>query len=136
MKKRVWYGIWAGLFILCACLGFIPEPTGIAKKLLSFTSVVFFMPGWVLLYLANKQQDAATPKIICGICGASLGLTLLFLVLNFLSGHASEAAGRVVYGFLVILSTPMVCSQYWVLSLFLWAYLLISSLSAIKKLKK
>ena len=136
MKKRIWYGIWAGLFILCACLGFIPEPTGMVKRLLSVTSVIFFMPGWVLLYLADKQQETVTPKIICGISGISLGLTLIFLVLNFLSGHASEAAGRVVHGFLVILSTPMVCSQHWALSLFLWAYLLFSGISAIKKAKK
>ena len=136
MKNKVWYGIWCGLFILCAILGFIPEPAGLVKGLLVLAAVAFFVPGWVLLYRADRHKDAAHAKAVSAISGCSLGMTLLLLVLNFLSGKASEAAGRVVYGFLVIFSSPMICSQYWVLSLFLWACLLMTGLSLFKKLKK
>lgn len=136
MKNKWWYLIWGALFILCALLGFIPEPQGLIKAMLILAAAVFFVPGWVLLYCAHADRDAATAKLVCAISGVSLGMTLLLLVLNLISGHASEAAGRLVYGFLVILSAPMVCSQYWFASLFLWACLLMTGFSIIKKLKK
>ena len=28
MNKKLLYLLWAGLFILCACCGFIPQPEG------------------------------------------------------------------------------------------------------------
>jgi hypothetical protein len=59
--------------------------------------------------------------------------TLVLLVLNFRSGNASDAAGDFLYGLLVVLSAPMVCSQYWFIPLFLWACLLMTSLSIQKK---
>lgn len=136
MKNQTWYWIWGGLFILCALLGFIPEPTGFLKVLLVIAAVVFFVPGWVLLYRASKVQDLFTLRLIRGICLVSLGTTLVFLVLNLMSAGAEDVVGDLLYGFLVILSSPMVCSQYWVVSLFLWACLLMTSLSQLKKAKK
>ena len=61
---------------------------------------------------------------------------MVLLVANFLSALGSVTLGDVLYGMLVIVSSPMVCSGYWVLSLFLWACLLMSSLSQLKKLKQ
>ena len=60
-------------------------------------------------------------------------LSLVFLVLNFLSVYFSAHTGLVVYVLLVMFSAPMVCSQIWVLSLFLWACLLMVTLPEIKK---
>ena len=125
MNHKILYFVWGGLFILCGLLGFIPEPAGLGKWLLVALSVGFFVPGWVLLYRGKR-------KLIRNLSLLSLLVTLLLLVLNFMSGRASEAAGDFLYGLLVFLSAPMVCSQYWIISLFLWACLLMSSLKSKK----
>ena len=36
-------------------------------------------------------------------------------------------AGNFLYGALTLLCSPLVCSQYWLLPMFLWACLLITS---------
>ena len=63
-------------------------------------------------------------------------MTLFLLVANFLTAGATALTGDLLYGFLVILSAPMFCGQAWVLSLFLWACLLMSSLTCLKSTKK
>ena len=136
MKNKHLFYIWGGLFIVCAILGFIPQPEAFLKGLLILVSVAFFIPGWMLLFRANKAKNLSLLKTICILCLISLGSTLFFLVLNFMSGSGSDAAGNLLYGFLVIFSSPMVCSQYWVVSLFLWACLLMTALSFLKKAKK
>lgn len=136
MKNKHLFYIWGGLFIVCAMLGFIPQPEGFLKGLLILVSAAFFIPGGMLLFRANKAKDLSLLKTICLLCLISLGSTLFFLVLNFMSGSGSQAAGKLLYGFLVIFSSPMVCSQYWVVSLFLWACLLMTALSFLKKAKK
>ena len=136
MKNKHLFWIWGGLFILCALLGFIPQPEGFLKGLLILVSIAFFVPGWVLLLRAARGKDISLLKAICILCLASLSSTLLFLVLNFMSGSGSQAAGNLLYGFLVIFSSPMVCSQYWIASLFLWACMLMTGLSFLKKVKK
>lgn len=136
MKNKTIYLIWGLLYIICALLGFIPEPQGFGKALLILAAAAFFVPGWILLYRADRNGSIADLKIIRALCLISLGGTLIFLVLNFLSGQASVFAGDLLFGFLVIFSSPMVCAQYWVASIFLWACLLMTSLSALKKAKK
>ncbi len=129
MKNKTLYLIWGGLFILCGLLGFIPEPVGFLKGLLVALSVIFFVPGWVLLYRGQARA-------VRNLSAVSLAVTLFLLVLNFLSGRAVQAAGEFLYGLLVFFSSPMICSQYWVLSLFLWACLLMTGISNLKKEKK
>lgn len=133
MSNKTLYFIWGGLFIFCGLLGFIPEPAGLLKVLMVVSSLVFFVPGGMLLYLSKKSGDLRTIGIVRNLSLISLGVTLLLLVLNFLSGNASAAVGDFLYGLLVMLSAPMVCSQYWFMSLFLWACLLMTSLSFGKK---
>ena len=99
------------------------------KGVLTALSVCFFLPGAMLLRDADRQ----TAALIRNLAAASLGLTLLALVANFLSFGASDAVGDALYAVLVILSSPMVCSGYWLLSLFLWACLLIVSQQILKK---
>ena len=129
MSKKTVFALWGGLYILCAGLGFIPEPQGFWKGVLTALSVCFFLPGAMLLRDADRQ----TAALIRNLAAASLGLTLLALVANFLSFGASDAVGDALYAVLVILSSPMVCSGYWLLSLFLWACLLIVSQQILKK---
>lgn len=133
MSKKALFALWGGLFILCAGLGFIPEPTGFVKGLLTALAVGFFIPGGVLLYRAKRQKDRQTAATVRNLSAASLGLTLLMLVANFLSLGAGQAVGDALYAALVIVSSPMVCSGYWLLSLFLWACLLVVSLEILKK---
>lgn len=135
MTEKKLYILWGALFILCAALGFIPEPQGFLKVLLVLVSVLFFVPGFWLLYRAFTSGNTEVAGYIRLISLVSLGGTLVFLVLNFLSAAATNAAGSFLYSLLVIVSSPMVCSQYWVLSLFLWAFLLIASFSLSKKRK-
>ena len=136
MKNKILYLIWGGLFILCALLGFIPQPQGFLYVVLLITALLFFVPGGLLLYNAYRNKDLSTMAVIRTLSLVSLITTLSFLVLNFLSVEAGEAAGDLLYGFLIIFSTPMVCSQNWLVSLFLWACLLMASISLGKQSKK
>ena len=133
MKKNWLCGLWAGLFILCAGLGFIPEPEGAARILMTMTSLAFFLPPALLLHHAGKQQDFDTLKLIRNLSALSLGLTLALLVLNLLTAMQSEFLGSVLHYILVIVSSPMICSGHWALSLFLWACLLMVSGKQLKR---
>lgn len=136
MKNKHLYGIWGCLFIICALLGFIPSPSGFLKILLMLTAALFFVPGWILYCRAVKFSDLATLACLRTISLLSLGCTLVFLVLNFLSAGNPNISGDFLYGLLILFSSPMICAQYWIASLFLWACLLIASFSAIRKAKK
>ena len=128
MKQRTIYGIWAVLFILCAGLGFIPEPEEKLQPLLTLVAGLFFVPPAWLLHQAGKKQDTAAILLIRNLSLLSLGLTLVLLVLNFLTALRSDFLGQVLHYTLVIVSSPMICSGHWAMSLFLWACLLMVSL--------
>ena len=55
------------------------------------------------------------------------------MVLNVLSAMGTVTMGNALFGVLIVVSSPMVCSGYWALSLFLWACLLMVSHSMVKK---
>ena len=129
MNKTSFYSVWAGIYILCAGLSFIPEPAGFGKAVLVLMSILFFIPPMVLLY----RGDIRDLKFIRNISILWLVGALVLLVGNLLSVLASEAFGTGLYALLVLLTAPMVCGQYWLLSLFLWACLLMGSLSILKK---
>jgi len=132
MKKTYLFALWGFLFIICAGLGFIPEPAGAARVLLTVLSIGFFVPPAVLLYRAGKTRDKRTVQLVRNLSAASLLATVLALIGNFLSAFSSEFLGNMLYAVLVIVSSPMVCSGYWALSLFLWACLLMVSLQKLK----
>ncbi len=136
MKDGKLYALWGVLYIFCGLLGFIREPNGFVTALLVLMAVGFFVPGAVLLYRGYKARDPGKIKAICAISLVWLVMTLVLLILNFLTAGATALAGDLLYGFLVILSAPMFCGQAWVLSLFLWACLLMSGLSCLKKIKQ
>ena len=124
MKPKYLYALWAVLFILCAGLGFIPEPEGAAATVMTTLSVFCFVPPALLLYQGGKQ-DAL---LIRNLSALSLGLTLVLLILNFLTAFSSETLGKILHYVLTIVSSPMICSGHWAMSLFLWACLLMGSL--------
>lgn len=133
MTKRSLFALWGGLFILCAGLGFIPEPAGVLAGLMTALSVLFFLPPALLLYRAAGEKDMAVLKLVRSLSALSLCLTLILLVVNFMTFLSSETLGTVLYYILVIVSSPMVCSGNWALSMFLWACLLMASLRELKK---
>lgn len=128
MDKKVLFALWGGLFIVCAGLGFIPEPEGAIRVMLTIVSLSFFLPPLLLL----RSGDRNTVKLVRNLSALSLGATLAALILNFLCAFGPAFLGDVMHFILVILSAPMIASGYWVLSLFLWSCLL---LMAVKKLK-
>jgi hypothetical protein len=86
-------------------------------------SLAFFLPPFLLL----KAGTAETAKLLRNLSASSLLATMVLIIANFMAFSAPEALGTALYVMLVILSSPMVCSGYWVLSLFLWACLLMTS---------
>jgi len=127
--------LWAFFYLLCGALGFVTGAEGFFYGLLIFFSLLFFVPPSVLLYRAAKTGDVRWLKRIRNLSLAWLGTTLVLIVLNIATVGMSAAAGTFFYGVLILLTSPMVCSQFWVLPMFLWACLLIVSLQEIKKRK-
>ena len=128
MKNRILYVLWGALFILCAALGFIPEPAGAGRLLLTLASLLFFLPPAMLIRSARKTGSRSQLALMRNLSALSLGLTAVLLILNFLTAFHSETLGNILHAVLVIVSSPMICSGHWALSLFLWASLLIASL--------
>ena len=96
-------------------------------------SLGFFVPPGFLIYEAVQRKNRKILQIIRNLSLISLGLTLLTILLNFLSFQASESWGLVLYWLLILVSTPMICSQVWVVGLFGWACLLMTSMTYLKK---
>ena len=128
MKKKLVYALWGALYCLCVGLGFAPNPQGLGKILLVASAVIFFLPAFYLTIGALKENYRKTLLVLRLISGGILGLSLVFLVLNFLSVYFSPQTGLVLYVLLVMFTAPMVCGQYWFLSLFLWACLFMLTL--------
>ena len=128
MNKKTLFALWGVLFILCAGLGFIPEPQGFLKGLMTALAVLFFLPPAWLLYKGDREMVL----LIRNLSALSLGVTLVTLILNFVLAVSAEFLGNVLHYVLVVVSAPMICSGYWVLSLFLWACLLMAGLKKSK----
>ena len=129
MSNKSLYSLWGVLFIICALLGFIQPPSDMVQGVMTAVSILFFLPPAVLLYQGERENAA----LIRNLALASLTLTLVVLVLNVVCAMHSEFLGNLLHAVLIILSTPMISSGYWVLSLFLWACLLMVSLQKLHK---
>jgi len=127
MKKAFIYALWGVLYCACVGLGFV-SATGFGKTLLAFVGLLFFAPPFYLLWQARKEENRKTVTILRLICILVLALSLLLLVLNFLSVYFSAHTGLVLYVLLVMFTPPMACMQSWAISLFLWACLLMLTL--------
>lgn len=128
--------IWAFLYGACAALGFIPNPVGALSGFMIVLSVAFFIPPAVLVYRSIKNRDFLLLKKIRYLSLIWLGLTTVMVSLNFLSVEASEAAGKVLYWLLILVSSPMICSQTWIVPIFLWSCLLTVCLQYREKQEK
>lgn len=128
MKKYILYGIWFCLYVTCLFLGYVTEPDQAQQVALLLMALIFFVPGVLLLIDAHRAKDAKTLCILRWISAVSLGLTVVLLIANVASALAPDAVGNALYELLIIVSVPMVCSQHWLVSLFLWACLFFATL--------
>ena len=135
MTKKNLYIAWGVLYALCAALGFVPNPEGALYGLLFMLALSFFIPPALLLYRAVQRQDLATIRLIRVLSLVSLFGTLVLLVLNIMTVGATAEIGNLVYYLLILVSCPMVCNQVWVVSLFLWACLMVVSWQQLRKHK-
>lgn len=127
MKHRFLFALWGGLFILCAGLGFIPEPEDVLQDVLTLLALASFLPPACILWQEQGEKTSLDRVLVRNLSALSLMLTLVLLIANFLTAMASETFGTVLHYMLVIVSSPMICSGYWAGSLFCWACLLVSS---------
>lgn len=130
--KSILKAMWAGMFLLCALMGFVPPQTGANKWLLLIFGVLFFLPPALLVYHSVRTHDEKQLRLVRNLSLISLSATLLLLVINLFSIFLSQAMGNMLHYLLTIVSTPMICCQYGIVSLFLWATLLWSCLYFLK----
>ena len=130
MKSQFLYALWGALFILCAGLGFIPEPAGVLKGLLTGLAILFFLPPAMLVWKGRREKDRTPLLLVRNLSIASLSLSVVLIIANFLTAFRSKLMGDILHGVLVVVSSPMICSGHWAMSLFFWACLLIASLKA------
>ena len=126
MKQKTLWLSWLYLYILCAVLGFIPEPDGLVKALMVLLSAACFLPGFLLAH-GGQARRVRTVSLIWLITATVL------LMCNFASALMTEVWGYIFHYALVILASPLVCGQYWFVSLFLGACVLMYAISLDKK---
>lgn len=133
MKRSTLWLLWGVFYIICAGLGFIPQPQGIVRAMLFLLSLLFFIPPGVLLYEARRHSDRVLLRRLRMAALASLILTQLMLIANILTAPYSEGLGTAMHILLGLVSAPMFCSNYFVVPLFLWAVVLIMSFTKKKE---
>ena len=128
MKKLsypILYTLWASMFLLTAVLGLMfPEESGFGRWVLTAISVIFFLPPWMILTRAKGEGVPHHIRLIRYISLASITLTAVLLVLNLRSAGLSESMGQALNAALAVVSAPMLCSNLFVLPIFLWGCLL------------
>ena len=128
MSNKFLYIAWGALYAACAGLGFIAAPEGAAYGLCIFFSLVFFVPPFLLLNRAIQEGRTKTVRFFRILSLIWLITALVLILLNILSVLASQTVGVILYYMLILFTAPMICGQIWIISLFLWACLLMMTL--------
>lgn len=124
---------WAAMYTICLVFGFLPPSNDLLLVVEVGLALGFFIPPALLLRYAIATDRKNTVRYMRNISLASLGVTLVFLVLNFLSVYFTTDVGTALYYILIFVSVPMICAQQWFISLFCWACLLMVCLQEMKK---
>ncbi len=125
LSYKTLYILWAGLFALTAALGLaFPAAEGAGKIALIAVSVLFFVPPFVILGRAKESGEQKPIRLIRWLSIGSLVLTVALLLLNIRCTGMGESVGLALNAALTVVSAPMVCSNFYVLPLFLWGSLL------------
>ena len=132
-KSKLLWILWAAAYVICTVCGFLPVTQDAVSGLFILLSLGFFVPPALLIFEAVQNKNRKILRVLRNLSIISLSVTLVTVLLNFASIQASEAWGTVLYWLLVLVSTPMVCSQVWVIGLFGWAMLLMTCLHYLKR---
>ena len=143
LNKYILLALWAGMFILCAVLGYLPPQEGANKWLLVFFALAFFVPPALLVYQSHKEKDSKMLRLVRTVALVVLIATVVLLIVNLMSialmlvmpEDTALVVGDVLYDLLILVSTPMVCGQYWGIGMVGWAALLWSSILVLQSLK-
>ena len=130
--KKMWI-LWAVMYVICTICAFFPVSQGLLTAMFVLLSLGFFVPPALLIYESVQHKDSKVLRVVRNLSIISLAVTLVMILLNFLSVQASEEWGLVLYWLLILVSTPMICSQVWIIGLFGWAVLLFTCLHYLKK---
>lgn len=133
MKEKIFYCIWAVLYIICAGLGFITDRDLITILILELFSLAFFVPGILLLHYGLTTGKKGVLLRVRLVSLVSLVLTVSMIVVNIVTVLSGEEVGQVANDLLILVSAPMFCSFVQGISLFLWACLFVSSFPRIWK---
>ena len=126
-KEWLLYAIWFCLYVLCVGLGTVENVEGAGKILFVLTSLIFFIPGILLLILGRKENNKKMILRVRIVSICSLALTVIVFCANVMAVAGSSATGAFLNDLLNLVSAPMFCAQYWVLSIFCWGCLLSAS---------
>ena len=135
MKKKSYiYIMWALWYLCCVLLCLGNDPQGAAKVPFAVIGISTFAPPFYLLYLSKKDKKHI--KVVQIISIASLAAFVVLLVLNILAVNWSARAGLILDRLFNIFCAPVICCQFWVVGLFLWASLLWATILMLKKLNQ
>ncbi len=132
LDYKLLYLGWAGMFVLTAVLGLLyPDANTPAERFpLQVAAGAFFLPPWAIMTKAKVAGDDKHVTMVRNLSALSLSLTVVMLCTNILSIGRGEALGNALYAALTIISAPLVCSNFYLMPLFLWGTLLMGSLSS------
>ena len=133
-KKSVVYAVWAVWYLICMFLALGKTPVGWAMAPFVLVGLLFFVPPFYLLYLSKK--DAKTIKLVRTISIVSLATFVVLYALNIMSVNWSAAIGTALYYMMVVLCAPIMCGQFFIVSLYLWGCLLWACILMLKKLNR
>ena len=128
MKDRTLNLIWLYLYILCAALGFIPEPQGLLQAMLALAAICFFIPPSVLIYRGVRHHAPKHLRRVQSLSILSLALTTVLYVANILSVAASDLMGSILNAALTVLAAPALTFPIPIVPIFGWACLLVTCL--------
>ena len=132
-KEMIAYILWVCLYILCVGLGTVEDVQGFGKVLFVLTALIFFLPGGYVLYLGIREKNKKMLLRVRIVAICSLVMTVGVFAANVIAVAASSQVGRNLYDLLNLVSAPMFCSQYWIISLFCWGCLLSASFMKLNK---
>lgn len=127
MKEKLLYCVWAALYIICVGLGTAEERGPFFVVILGVLALIFFVPGFWLIYLGVSRNDKKILRRVRVISIVSLVLTLGMIIVNILCFRTDNEMGVVLNDLLNLVSAPMYCCFWRGTSLFLWCCLFISS---------
>lgn len=129
MKYNTLYRFWIGLYAATVVLGLLfPGAQNAAGRFfLGLIAAVFFVPPWLILAKAKKADNRHHIRVIRYLSIAWLAVALVLFCAGILSVWLGEGAGNLVHILMSVICAPLVCSNYYVMPMFLWATLLIGS---------